>query len=118
VTRDYQQFCKAIREGTIMDNDRIRKIGNKQKLFNVVILWDIAPCSLSVNRHFGGTYHLHLQGGKAVEQEETWLGRILLHGAVSRKMSTLLTTAEKLTCCIRSYCSGFMSCVRRCNCYY
>jgi hypothetical protein len=25
--------------------------------------WDITPCSpLSVNRRFGGTYHLHLQG--------------------------------------------------------
>jgi hypothetical protein len=27
------------------------------------IFWDITPCSpLSVNRSFGGTYHLHLQG--------------------------------------------------------
>jgi hypothetical protein len=27
--------------------------------------WDITPCSpLSVNRHFGGTYRLHLQGRK------------------------------------------------------
>jgi hypothetical protein len=24
--------------------------------------WDIAPCSLFVNRNFGGTYHFHLQG--------------------------------------------------------
>jgi hypothetical protein len=29
------------------------------------ILWDITPCSpLRVNRRFGGTYHLHLQGQK------------------------------------------------------
>jgi hypothetical protein len=29
----------------------------------MVIFWDIMPCSsLSVNRCFGGTYHLHLQG--------------------------------------------------------
>jgi hypothetical protein len=27
------------------------------------IFWDITPCSpLKVNRRFGGTYHLHLQG--------------------------------------------------------
>jgi hypothetical protein len=29
------------------------------------IFWDIMPCSpLSVNRRFGGTYHLYLQGRK------------------------------------------------------
>jgi hypothetical protein len=29
------------------------------------IFWDITPCSsLSVNRRFGGTYRLHLQGQK------------------------------------------------------
>jgi hypothetical protein len=29
------------------------------------IFWDITPCSpLSVNRRFGGTYRLHLQGRK------------------------------------------------------
>jgi hypothetical protein len=29
------------------------------------IFWDITPCSLlSVNRRFGGTYRLHLQGHK------------------------------------------------------
>jgi hypothetical protein len=28
-----------------------------------IILWDMMPCSpLSVNRRFGGTYRLHLQG--------------------------------------------------------
>jgi hypothetical protein len=34
--------------------------GNRFK--KSIIFWDITPCSpLSVNRHFGGTYHLHLQ---------------------------------------------------------
>jgi hypothetical protein len=28
---------------------------------DVVIFWDIAPCSPFVNRRFGGTYHLHAQ---------------------------------------------------------
>jgi hypothetical protein len=33
---------------------------------NVTIFWDIAPCSPYVNRRFGGTYHLYLQGRKSV----------------------------------------------------
>jgi hypothetical protein len=28
------------------------------------VFWDVAPCRSCVNRRFGGTYHLHLQGGK------------------------------------------------------
>jgi hypothetical protein len=35
----------------------------------VVISWDIGLCSLYVNRRFGGTYHLHLQGLKLAYQE-------------------------------------------------
>jgi hypothetical protein len=35
----------------------------------VAILWDRAPCSWYVNRRFGRTHHLHLQGGESVEQE-------------------------------------------------
>jgi hypothetical protein len=34
-------------------------------LLNVVISWDIAPCSLYVNHHFEGTYHLCFQGKKS-----------------------------------------------------
>jgi hypothetical protein len=36
---------------------------------NVIVFWDISPCSPYVNRRFGGTYHLHLQGRKSAEQE-------------------------------------------------
>jgi hypothetical protein len=38
------------------------------------IFWDITPCSQYMNRGFGGTYHLYLQGRKSAEQEtsETW----------------------------------------------
>jgi hypothetical protein len=36
---------------------------------NVAIFWAIAPCSAYVNKRFGGTYHLHLQGRKSAEQE-------------------------------------------------
>jgi hypothetical protein len=31
-------------------------------VMNVAIFWDIVQCSPEVNRRFGGTYHLHLQG--------------------------------------------------------
>jgi hypothetical protein len=34
-------------------------------VMNVAIIWDIAPCSLNVNRRFGGTYHLHDEGRKS-----------------------------------------------------
>jgi hypothetical protein len=34
-------------------------------IMKITIFWDITPCSpLSVNRRFGGTYCLHLQGRK------------------------------------------------------
>jgi hypothetical protein len=36
---------------------------------NVAIFWDIAPCSPYVDRRFGGTYYLHLQGQKAAKQK-------------------------------------------------
>jgi hypothetical protein len=36
---------------------------------NVAVFWEIAPCSLYVNRCFGGTYHVYLNGRKSAEQE-------------------------------------------------
>jgi hypothetical protein len=36
---------------------------------NVAIFWDIQSCSPYVNRRFGGTFHLHLQGRKSAEQD-------------------------------------------------
>jgi hypothetical protein len=32
------------------------------------IFWDIAPCSQYMNKRFGRTYHLHLQGRKSAEE--------------------------------------------------
>jgi hypothetical protein len=32
------------------------------------VFWDVAPCRSYVNRHFGGTYRLHLQGRKIRHQ--------------------------------------------------
>jgi hypothetical protein len=44
------------------------------EVFTVVVMktaifWDIALCSLYMNWHFEGTYHLHLQGRKSAEEE-------------------------------------------------
>jgi hypothetical protein len=38
-------------------------------VMKTVIFLDIAPCSPYINRSFGGTYHLHLQGRKSAERE-------------------------------------------------
>jgi hypothetical protein len=35
----------------------------------IAICWDIAPCSPYINRRFGGTYRLQLQGKKLAEKE-------------------------------------------------
>jgi hypothetical protein len=32
------------------------------------VFWDVAPCRSCVNRHFGGTHRLHLQGRKISER--------------------------------------------------
>jgi hypothetical protein len=40
------------------------------------VFWDVAPCRFCVNRCFGGTYRLHLQGRKIRERETSvsrWL---------------------------------------------
>jgi hypothetical protein len=38
---------------------------------NVTIFPDVAPCCPYVNRRFGATYHLHLQGGRRPAEQET-----------------------------------------------
>jgi hypothetical protein len=53
------------RETAVVCAIGIRAEGLKKtmKTLKSTIFWDIAPCNpLSVNRHFGGTYRLHLQG--------------------------------------------------------
>jgi hypothetical protein len=40
------------------------------------VFWDVAPCRSCVNRRFGGTYRLHLQGRKIRERRTSvsrWL---------------------------------------------
>jgi hypothetical protein len=40
----------------------------QSKVMENVVFWDVAPCRSCVNRRFGGTYRLHLQGRKIRER--------------------------------------------------
>jgi hypothetical protein len=45
-----------------------------------VVFWDVELCRSCVNRHFGGTYRLHLQGRKIRERRtsmERWLEEVV-----------------------------------------
>jgi hypothetical protein len=64
-------------------------------VMNVVIFWDIAPCSPYVNRSFGGCFYLYFQGGKSAEQET----RRLDNKSASRDNSYCLATCYRLVCC-------------------
>jgi hypothetical protein len=36
--------------------------------FKNAVFWVVAPCIFCVNRRFGGSYRLHLQGGRIYER--------------------------------------------------
>jgi hypothetical protein len=46
-------------------------------VMNVIIFSDIAPCSRYVNRRFGITHHLHLQGRILVPATHWFLARLI-----------------------------------------
>jgi hypothetical protein len=54
------------------------------------VFCDITLCSsVEVNRCFGGTYRLHLQGRKvSQESKQNEVRRILLHGVESQKQTS------------------------------
>jgi hypothetical protein len=52
----------------IMD-EVIREITKVQTLKNAVF-WDVEPCGLIINRRFGGTCRLRLQGRRNIAKEE------------------------------------------------
>jgi hypothetical protein len=60
-------FCLQLTEKSSMVLNRIS--GSHSDSYEFAIFRDIAPCSPYVDRCFGGTYHLHLQGRKSAEQE-------------------------------------------------
>jgi hypothetical protein len=71
------------------------------------VFWDVAPCTSRVNRRFGGTYRLYLQGRKIREggtSVSRWLQRYVpskrrftqnLLGATSQKKAFFIVTAVK-----------------------
>jgi hypothetical protein len=63
-----------------------------------VIIWDITPCSpLSVNRRFGRTYRLHLQGrrNKRASRWEASEEHIACHLLASLFLAELISSALK-----------------------
>jgi hypothetical protein len=82
-----------------------RAIAKKNAVF-----WDVAPCRSCVNRRFGGTYRLHLQGRKIRERGTSvsrWLQLIYvplkrrftqdLHAPTSQKSAFFIVTAVKIS---------------------
>jgi hypothetical protein len=57
------------------------------------VFWDVAPCSPFVNRRFGGTYRLHLQGRKICERG-TSMNRWLQTERQSKTTSYIRTGRE------------------------
>jgi hypothetical protein len=47
------------------------------------VFWDVALCRSCVNRRFGGTYRLHLQGRKVRDREPAWTGGCRLQASWS-----------------------------------
>jgi hypothetical protein len=46
-----------------------KALNGKMELRSAVF-WVVAPCESCKNRHFGGTYFLHLQGRKILERRK------------------------------------------------
>jgi hypothetical protein len=50
-----------------------------------VVFWDVALCKSCVDRRFGGTYRLHLQGSK-IRERNTSVGRWLQTGPPLKRL--------------------------------
>jgi hypothetical protein len=67
------------------------------------VFWDVAPCRNGVNRQFGGTYRLHLQGRREIIRNSAREASVppkrrltpFLHGAASQKTAFFIVTAVK-----------------------
>jgi hypothetical protein len=61
------------------------------------VFWDVVPCIYCVNRRFGGTYLLNLQGRRRWRQCFPPKRRFTqdVHGAISQKMAFFIVTAVK-----------------------
>jgi hypothetical protein len=62
------------------------------------VFWDVAPCRSCVNRRFGGTYRLHLQGRKIRERETSvsrWLQTELSLEAIRSSETSVHTRSTR-----------------------
>jgi hypothetical protein len=48
----------------LMINFSLLEIWTVKQNGKKAVFWDVAPCSSCMNRRFGGTYRIHLQGRK------------------------------------------------------
>jgi hypothetical protein len=70
---------------------------------NNVVFWEVALCRFCVDRRFGGTYRLHLQGSK-IRERNTSVGRWVqststytdLHSATSQKTTLFRTFLDNV----------------------
>jgi hypothetical protein len=63
-----------------------------------IVFWDVVPCGFNINRRFGETYPLHLQGGSNNASEEkcyTVANRL----TTSRSQISLLLSELQSVCC-------------------
>jgi hypothetical protein len=58
------------------------------------VFWYVAPCSSCVNRRFGGTYRLHIQGRKIREQSAATCSRYFLARGFSTMKIEAIRSSE------------------------
>jgi hypothetical protein len=80
-----------------------RNIHKASSSLKIVVFWDVARCITRLNRRFGGTYRLHLQGGiirKRWTRVSSWLQSAdmftrVIHSASSQKTTFFIVNAVK-----------------------
>jgi hypothetical protein len=61
----WERCCRLLSTGYLIENVFYIKFEvSKAVTMENAALWDVVPCKYCVNRRFGGTYRLHLQGTK------------------------------------------------------
>jgi hypothetical protein len=53
---------KTVRRIFAPKEEEVKGKRRKNCVLKNAVFWDVAPCRYFVNRRFGGTYRLHLQG--------------------------------------------------------
>jgi hypothetical protein len=99
------KFC-AVECAVLQRCKRTGQMLHSDKLLNVRIFWDIAPCNSYMNKCFGGTYHLYLQGRISAYQETSEMSVYIgLHDSIAQKMAKFITTAVRTSNRAKTSCS-------------